>query len=242
MTDDSRLSPALAAALQAALAFPASPLVPLSADGRRYWLKRTAPHRNRRQKGAPAQALAADRAGLARMADLGLSAPNVLAEGPDYLLTDDPGLPLLTLLRDPGLTEDDRLAALADGARALAALHRAGLAHGRPEIRNICWQEGQGAALVDFDRFDPAAGRQAQARDALMFLQSVLRLRRQRDAFFDTGAAAYRAAAPQDLWNLMRTRAARGRWCLPLARLALRLHPKAHDLRAALQLRTALRD
>lgn len=245
MTDDSALSPALAAALQAALAFPASRVMPLRVDGQRYWLQRPARHGGflrRLRQGDPVRALAVERAGLALMAERGLPAPRVLAEGPEFLLIEDPGPPLLTLLRDPDTRDDDRLAALADGARALAVLHRAGIAHGRPDIRNICWQKGRGAALVAFDRFDPRAGRRTQARDARIFLHSVLRLRRQRDEAYDAAAAAYRAAASPEVWEMMRKRARRGRWSLPLTRLALRLRPKAHDLRAALHLREALLD
>lgn len=245
MTDDSALSPALAAALQAALAFPASRVMPLRVDGQRYWLKRPARHGGllrRWRQGDPMRALAAERAGLALMTERGLPAPRVVAEGPEFLLVEDPGPPLLTLLRDPDTSDDDRLAALAEGARALAALHRAGIAHGRPEIRNICWQKGRGAALVEFDRLDPTASPRARARDARQFLLSVLRLRRQRDEAYDAAADAYRAAAPPEVWEMMRKSARRGRLCLPLARLALRLRPKAHDLRAALHLREALRD
>lgn len=244
MTDDSPLSPALAAALAAARAMPASRLMPLGVEGRRYWLKRPARPRSRLRRllaGDPAaRALAADRAGLARMAALGLPAPQVLAEGPDFVLTDDAGLPLITLLRDPDTAEDARLAALAEGARALAALHRAGAAHGAPTIRALCWRPGRGAALIDFEAFVAEAGPPAQARDARLFLTSVLRLRRHRDGFFDIAAQAYREAAPPAVWGLMHRRARRLRWSVPLARLALRVAPKAHGLRAALSLRAAL--
>jgi len=164
----------------------------------------------------------------------------VLAEGPDFVLTEDVGLPVATLLRDPATSEPDRHRALAEGAQALARLHRAGLAHGRPKIRDICWQADRGAALIDFELFNPAAGPKAQARDAILFLHSVLQLQRRRDAYFDTAAEAYRAAAPAGIWEEMRRRVDRVRWVAPLARLVLRVQPAAHEVRAALLLREAL--
>lgn len=245
MTDDSSLSPALAQALAAALASTPSRILPLSVEGRHYWLKRPEVHRTlirRLQKGDPARALAADRAGLKRMAALGLPAPRVLAEGPDFVLTEDVGLPVATLLRDPGATDAERHAALGDAARALARLHHRGIAHGRPKIRDICWQRDRGATLIDFELFNPAADRAALVRDAVLFLHSILQQQRDRDAFFDTAAQAYRAEAPEGIWEKMQRRVDRVRWIAPLARLVLWLQPKAHEVRAALQLRRALRE
>lgn len=244
MTDDSSLSPALAQALAAALASTPSRILPLSVEGRHYWLKRPEVHRTlirRLQKGDPARALAADRAGLKRMAKQGLPAPRVLAEGPDFVLTEDVGPPVATLLRDPGTTDAERHAALGDAARALARLHHQGIAHGRPKIRDICWQRDRGATLIDFELFNPAADRAALVRDAVLFLHSILQQQRDRDAFFDTAAQAYRAEAPDGIWEKMQRRVDRVRWIAPLARLVLWLQPKAHEVRAALQLPKALR-
>ncbi|MCB1389482.1 MAG: phosphotransferase [Rhodobacteraceae bacterium] len=245
MTDDSPLLPALADALKTALSAPPTRILPLSVDGRRYWLKRPERHRSllrRMQKGDPARAIEADRAGLRRMAALGLPAPRLLASGADFLLTEDVGAPVATLLRDPSATEADRHAALADGARALAALHQAGVAHGRPKIRDVCWAPDRGAAFIDFEEFREPADTAALARDAMVYLHSVLQLRRQRDALFDTAAEAYRAAAPAGVWEAMRIRVARIRWIAPLARLVLWVQPKAHEVRAALLLHAALGD
>ena len=237
------LPPDQAETLRAALARPASRVVPLTLGDRLCWLKRVETHRSLRwrlQKGDPARALAAGGGGLAAMGRPGLPAPRVLAEGPADLRSEVAGRPVGTLLQDPTVADATRHAALSDAARALARLHRAGLCHGRPFLRDICWTAGGGATLIDFENFREGAPPAAIGRDLALFLQSVLETRRGRDAFLDTAMRAYRAEGPDSAWDAARAQLRRLRWLMPLARLALALRPELHEVRAVLTLRAIL--
>ncbi|MCB1397830.1 MAG: phosphotransferase [Rhodobacter sp.] len=236
MPADSPLSPALDAALTAALALPVQRVLALDVEGRRYWLKRPERHKSwirRLQKGDPARALAADREGLQALAARDLPAPRIAAAGEDFLLIEDAGRPVSRIIRDQNLPEAERHRVLIAAAEALAKLHRAGVVHGRPKIRDICWNAGRGATLIDFEAFRDGAADDALGRDAMVFLHSVLQVRRGRDAFYDTAAAAYRAAAPERAWPAMCRRVKRFRWLMLPARLALAVKPKAPELRGA---------
>ncbi|MFN4100390.1 MAG: lipopolysaccharide kinase InaA family protein [Pararhodobacter sp.] len=236
----SPLASSLAETLRNALAQPPSRILPLSVEGQVYWLKRVEAHRNplhRLQKGNAGRALAADRAGLAEMARRGLPAPKVLAEGPDFLLTEDVGRPAATWLRDPSVSDDTRHTILSDAARALARLHRAGLCHGRPYLKDICWTPEGGAVFIDFETFSADSGDRAIGRDLLLFLQSVLVVRRARDGFLDTAIDAYRAEAPAQAWEAARNRLHGLRWLMPLAQGVLKVRPRSKEIRAAVELR-----
>jgi len=233
-------SPPLAETLRTALAQPPSRIQPLTVAGRLYWLKRVELHRNplhRLQKGNADRALSADRAGLAEMARRGLPAPRVLAEGPDFVLTEDVGRPIATLLRDPAVPDVTRQIILQDAARALARLHREGVCHGRPYLKDICWTPENGAAFIDFETFSTEGGDKAVGRDLLLFLQSVLVVRRERDAFLDIAIDAYLADGPAQAWAAARARLKGLLWLMPLAQLVLKFRPRSSEIRAAVQLR-----
>jgi tRNA A-37 threonylcarbamoyl transferase component Bud32 len=119
---------------------------------------------------------------------------------------------------------DDNTAAFKAGALALAKLHLAGHRHGRPAIRDICW-DGNAARFIDLERFTPGkASLNARSVDLIIFVHSLFadalkpqtgQATRDRDAALET----YRRAAPE-IW----ARAGRiARWVSllgPLSRLA----------------------
>jgi tRNA A-37 threonylcarbamoyl transferase component Bud32 len=101
--------------------------------------------------------------------------PEVLHDGDDALMLSDCGEPLAARLRrqaDPAAREG----LLAAAIRALADLHRLGLCHGRPFIKDMTIRDGV-IHLLDFEedplRLMPLA--KAQARDVWLFLQSASR-------------------------------------------------------------------
>jgi tRNA A-37 threonylcarbamoyl transferase component Bud32 len=191
--------------------------------GQKVWLKQVEnlSLRLKLQKGSAAAAFLRERNGLHIMGRLGLPVAPILAEGEDWFMTPDLGLTLRRLMWHP---TDDNTAAFKAGALALAKLHLAGHRHGRPAIRDICW-DGNAARFIDLERFKPGkASLNARAVDLIIFVHSLYA-----DALNpgsasaranrDTALATYRRAAP-DIWARAAQIASWLRWLAPLARLA----------------------
>jgi tRNA A-37 threonylcarbamoyl transferase component Bud32 len=205
------------------------------ADGRRFWLKRVErlSGRLRLQKGDPGRGFAAEREGLRVLGAAGLPVADVAAEGPDWMLLPDAGPTLPEVVADPALPEAAKLAAFAETGRALGNLHWAGLVHGRPAVRDVCW-DGAVARFIDLERF--RHGRRGglwQAADLLMFAQTANTQWPDDPRWLDAALGAYAESAPPDAM----ARAARlaGRLA-PLGWLAAataRLRPASRELRAA---------
>lgn len=203
-------------------------------DGQRYWIKR--PERLnlrlRLQKGNAASAFARERAALRSLAGRGLPVARLVADAPDFLAVADCGTPLRRLLLDPACPPAERCRAARAGGAALAALHAAGIAHGRPDLRDICW-DGANARLIDFERFQPPPSPAAMLRDDLFILVFA--------AVVALGAEApetrallqgYRAAAPPEPWQAAARRARRLSRLAPLLRLLAPLDGRRGEIAA----------
>jgi len=203
-------------------------------DGRRFWLKRVERLSGllRLQKGDPEKAFRTERAGLRALAAEGLPVAEVAAEGPGWMLMPDAGPVLPAVVADAGRTEAEKRAAFAQAGTALGRLHWAGLAHGRPAVRDICW-DGREARFIDLERFRRARrGGLAQAADVVMFAQTAFTLWPEDARWLEAALAAYAVSAPPEAPG----RVARlARWLAPLGWLAgllLRLKPQSRELRA----------
>jgi tRNA A-37 threonylcarbamoyl transferase component Bud32 len=231
------LPAALAEDLRIALNGPARRVQRLARRGHGFWLKRPEHPRSLRwrlQKGDPLRAFQAERDGLEQLARLGAPVPRLVLSGPDFMLLEDAGPTLSHLLDDPGTPESVAKAAIGAAGTALGRLHARGLAHGRPYLRDICW-DGAQIRMIDFERFSQRNGAGRQGRDAVLFLSSLLQTPRG-EALFDTALAAWRAEAPEAA-----TRAAtRWVWCLrllaPTARAIARLRAKQSEIAGFLAL------
>jgi tRNA A-37 threonylcarbamoyl transferase component Bud32 len=204
------------------------------ADGRRFWLKRVErlSGRLRLQKGDPARAFAAECEGLRTLEAAGLPVAGIVAEGPGWIVMPDVGLTLPEVVAQSGLTEAQKLAAFARAGRALGDLHWAGMVHGRPAVRDICW-DGTTARFIDLERFRPGRrGGLWQAADLVMFVQTCFTQWPEDPRWLDAALAAYATNAPPGSM----ARAARLVWWLhPLGWLAsglARLKPQSRELRA----------
>ena len=227
--------PLLDESLKAALAEPPQRVRRVDlADGRRFWLKRVErlAGRLRLQKGDPAQAFAAEREGLAILSAAGMPVADVAAEGPGWMLMPDAGPVLTSLISDQSRSEGEKLAAFAAAGRALGRLHWAGLVHGRPAVRDICW-DGTEARFIDLERF--RRGRRSgvwQAADVLMFAQTAFTQWPEDRRWLDAALAAYGVNAPDGAVGRARWLA---RWLAPLGWLAAglsALKPGSREMRA----------
>jgi len=225
------------AALRRLLAGPAVRVAALDWNGGRAWLKRPevpASWRWRVQKGNPARAFRREVEGLRALAALGAPVPRILDAGPAHLLLADAGPTVDSLLADPAIPPEDQAAAVLGAARALAGLHGRGLAHGRPYLRDICW-DGQRATLIDLERFRPRSSALRQGADLVLFLASLLS--------HPVGAglarpamAALREGAPAAALRAASAWVAALRLLAPLARRVLRRKPKNREIAGYLRL------
>ena len=205
------LAPAMIARLaDLASADPVGRIRRITLEGAVYWVKR--PERRslrwRLQKGDPQRRFARERAAMHGMHALGVPVPPIVAEGPDFLVLPDCGPTLAQILRD-GSADDAQQAMVAAGA-ALAALHARGLAHGRPALRDLCW-DGRTLRFLDFERSSPPpVSKRAQAHDLLVFLHSAVAqslrpgdagMPPAQQAAVDAAAASYRAADTRQVWQ-----------------------------------------
>ena len=227
--------PALEDALTRALAAPPRRVRRVELpDGRRFWLKRVErlSGRLRLQKGDPAKAFAAEREGLRALAAAGLPVAGVAAEGPDWVLMPDAGPVLPEVVRDAGRSEAEKLRAFEAAGRALGRLHWAGMAHGRPAVRDVCW-DGAEARFIDLERFR-RAGRAGfwQAADVVMFAQTAFTLWPEEPRWLDAALGAYAVSAPEGAVAAVRRLV---RWLAPVGWLAAglaRVRPASRELRA----------
>lgn len=203
-------------------------------DGRRFWLKRVErlSGQLRLQKGDPARAFAAEREGLRALAAAGLPVAGVAREGADWVLLPDAGLTLPEVLADPGRSEAEALRAFAETGRALGRLHWAGMAHGRPAVRDVCW-DGSAVRFIDLERFRWA--RRAglwQAADVVMFAQTAFTRWPEDGRWLEATLAAYAVSAPEGATAAVRRLV---RWLTPVGWLAAglsRIRPGSRELRA----------
>lgn len=191
--------------------------------GQKVWLKQveSLSLRLKLQKGSAAAAFLRERDGLHVMGRLGLPVAPILAEGEDWFMTPDLGHTLRRLMWHP---TDENTPAFKAGALALAKLHLAGHRHGRPAIRDICW-DGNTARFIDLERFKPGeASLNARAMDLIIFVHSLfadaLKAKtKQAVQDRDTALATYRRAAPE-IWARAGLIARWLGWLGPLSRLA----------------------
>lgn len=203
-------------------------------DGRRFWLKRVErlSGRLRLQKGNPERTFESERAGLAEFAAAGIPVAEVVADGPDWLLMPDAGPVLSRVVGDPDRSEAEKLAAFAAAGQALGRLHWAGLVHGRPAVRDICWN-GRDIRFIDLERFRHGRhGGVWQAADVLMFAQTCFTQWPEEGRWLDATLAAYGTNAPPGALDRV---AMLARWLAGpglLARGLGRLKPASKELRA----------
>lgn len=142
-------------------------------NGQRYWLKR--PEQvsglRRLQKGDGQQAFRREINLLKSFQRKGAPVVPILAEEPGLVVMPDMG-PALNVLAST-VPDDEFATILQSAAIELAALHAKGMAHGRPRLRDICW-DGTRICFLDLEAGAQInASRKARAMDLLLLVHSV---------------------------------------------------------------------
>lgn len=214
----------LGAAIDAVLAGPNRRITGIDLpDDRKVWLKRAEQlsGRMRLQKGNGTKGFARERDGLVILGGLDLPVAQILAQGPDWFVTPDLGPTLRHLMWTT--TDTATLTPIFTAAgTALAQLHLHSYRHGRPAIRDICW-DGNAVHFIDLERFsgiksDP----RGLALDLMIFVHSLMGDGQNAPLaapLQEAAITAYRALAP-GIWAQARVTAGWLGWLSPLARLA----------------------
>lgn len=161
-------------------------------NGRTGWLKR--PEKLglslRLRKGDPQKGFEREKQTYLALQGKGLPVADLLAVGEDYFVTADAGIAVNRLRRDtldqPEIFHD----VLCESAVALARLHGAGYCHGRPALKDICWNDGR-VTFIDLDRTKPGSDR-GYALDVLVFFFN---------AIAETGGAGPEIRAARDSYR-----------------------------------------
>lgn len=206
----------------------------LGPNGERLWLKRIEDLSLRLwlQKGDSRRAFINELNALHVLGKAGLAVPEILAEGPDHFVMADVGPTLAHLLRSSALPFAKRAAAFRAAGAAIGRLHSAGFAHGRPAIRDICW-DGDEARFIDLSQFsDQRRAPRNRAMDMVIFAQTSIAEMGAAGPCLDAAIHAYRTTAPAGAMQSVRRLAL---WLSPLASLTAPrrwLSPSAKDLKA----------
>lgn len=181
----------------------------LELGGQIIWVKKqeNLSLRMRLQKGDAGTTFRAERAALHRLQAAGVPVPVVLAEGPDYIATLDSGLSLHLMLRGPLETLNERIAAFGMAGAALAKMHKQHLSHGRPSIKDICWQDGR-ITFLDFERFHEKRNTpKGHMQDLVMMVFSAYAVSGRDCPEIDALIKGYRENDPAGIWKMA------AKWC-----------------------------
>ncbi len=125
-------------------------------------------------KGSPRKAFARDQRARDFLWRRGIPVPALVAGDDRFAVLEDAGPSLTEIQKDPVLAAREKARAYLAAGRALARLHAADLAHGRPAFRDMCW-DGSQIRFIDFEYFKPSkAGFLRKARDLGVTLLSAL--------------------------------------------------------------------
>ena len=97
--------------------------------------------------------------------------PKVVLSSTDYVVLEDAGTSVKQCIKNSSVSERTHL--LYKAGEALGTLHSLNFAHGRPFIRDMCW-DGSRITLVDFERHKGQfASKRQQAQDILIFVHGL---------------------------------------------------------------------
>ncbi len=198
------------------------------------WIKRVErlSLRWRLQKGDGRKLFERDREALRLLGEAGLPVAPILAEGDGYFVTPDLGTDLQTLLQNPGCFahRKARRPARSRGT-ALARMHRSGFCHGRPALRDLCWN-GQTCISSTLRCFRRAATGAATLRTDLLILVHSLVREGGTAADLDAIVGAYRAAVGEATWAQIHSVVRRIGWLGVVTRVIQMFRPRSQDVAA----------
>jgi tRNA A-37 threonylcarbamoyl transferase component Bud32 len=181
-------------------------------EGKRYWLKQVekliGPMRLLKQNAS--EALNKEINVLTQLARQGAPVPAIADVGEGYMVIEDAGKTIKDLLVNP--QDMNWHFILNDAAVALAQLHSMQLAHGRPALRDISWQDGK-VKFFDFEAHQQGKSiLSQQVRDLLVFIHSLYRYIGPSNELINHAVWAYRTAGGELIWQKAKQFLASWQW------------------------------
>lgn len=208
--------PGATALLAQAHALPAARIGQFMVEGQRYWVKRPEilPWRLRLQKGNAQRVFHRETTRLKEFAALGAPVARIVAEDETLIVLQDMGEALSGRLHRLAPAAQHDL--ICQVARALAALHDMGLSHGRPRLRDICWDEER-ISFLDLEAgARQRAARWRQALDLIILLHSLFQSYHDLASLAPVARDAYGAADNRQVLPLAQRLARHARILQPL--------------------------
>lgn len=196
-------------------------VVAIERNGKRYWVKRPGSDKHKPShtllrfvawlsriemlrptvsRGGQ-DAMTRELARLERLRGAKFPVPRVAAVGEDFFVTEDNGAVLMNIARTlPEEGRDWLFAQIAQAAGILASMHRQGLCHGRPSLKDIAVKDDR-ITFLDFEEAPEAVMTVEAAclRDVWLFLSSIGRLERKWPGLCAAAWQGYREKAPEAL-------------------------------------------
>jgi len=180
-------------------------------DGKKYFVKRLEQHRTwraRLMKGDPARAMAREIALLKAFSHRGAPVPQIVAQDDTCFIMNDCGPPI----NHPAVANAAPEVIWRAVGTALAKLHALGLVHGRPAMRDMCW-DGQKITFLDLEAGAKVkASTQDMTRDVIVLVHSILREGTQHPQAAALFQAAYQESDTLGVWDACLIRARRLWW------------------------------
>ncbi len=195
-------------------------ITPCDIEGQKLWIKKPEPVRGWKgiYKKLVTSGFEKEVQALLYLNQKGAPAPNVLCSGPDFLATEDVGDTLQSLVINKGAEtpESEKEHLLFEAGRALAHLHSLQLYHGRPALRDICWN-GECIAFIDYERHTGSKATSWQTSlDILIFVHDIsLRIPIQ-SGLFAKAIDGYLTNDKQSSFQKATEVAYKLRWAIPL--------------------------
>jgi len=191
-------------------------VMPFEYQGKKYWLKQAEKPEGamRFLKSDPKQALRREISALRLLGDKQAPVPKLVDATDDYLVVEDAGTTVNRWLS--GTEQPSLQTILNDAASALAGLHKLQLAHGRPALRDISWQEGK-VTFIDFEASQLGKDLlRQQTRDLLVFVHSLYRYLGPRREMVLEAIAQYCRNGCHHIWLAAQKRLQKWQWLRPL--------------------------
>ncbi len=212
-------------------ALPDKRLTRITVQGAPYFVKMAEHHdslRLRLFKGDPQVAFDREVELLQTFAQRGASVARIIAQDSSRVALQDHGTPVQALIYDH---QADPVLMRRLGA-ALADLHALGLAHGRPSLRDICW-DGENVTFLDLEAGAKLnAQPQDQARDLYLMLHSVFTTDGPESVFAAPALDSYRAHGSAQVWTATQALARRLWWIDLVSRPVVWIHRLRHKMRS----------
>ncbi len=142
----------------------------------------------------------------------GIPVPKVLLRDPHYLVLEDAGVTLNTLLNDPSIPSEEKNTIVIQLSCALANMHNKGFYHSRPALRDIGYKEGK-IFFLDFEENleTTLTTEEAIVRDGFIYIHALWR-KLNNPVLINLGITAYKHELDPQAWDRLVEEAKRYTW------------------------------